>query len=164
MFFSHLLQELTVPTYVANDTFLTGGRNLADIVEADSFGLPHMDSQPAARAEDTEGPSMLVMTGPNYSGKSIYLKQVALIIYMAHVGCYVPADWATIGITDKILTRISTKETVSRIQSAFIIDLQQVSSAINLATTRSLVIIDEFGKGTDANGRYISFQTVVCQY
>ena len=95
---------------------------------------------------------MLIMTGPNYSGKSIYLKQVALIVYMAHVGCFVPADRATIGITDKILTRIATRETVSRIQSAFMIDLQQVSSALSLVTHRSLLIIDEFGKGTDANG------------
>ncbi len=96
---------------------------------------------------------MLMMTGPNYSGKSVYLKQVALIVYMAHVGCFVPADRATVGLTDKILTRISTRETVSRFQSAFMIDLQQIALAMTLATRRSLVIIDEFGKGTDSSGR-----------
>ena len=95
---------------------------------------------------------MLIMTGPNYSGKSVYLKQVALIVYMAHVGCFVPADSATVGLTDKILTRISTRESVSRFQSAFMIDLQQVALAMTLATHRSLVIIDEFGKGTDSSG------------
>ena len=95
---------------------------------------------------------MLVMTGPNYSGKSIYLKQVALIVYLAHVGSFVPASRAVIGLTDKILTRIATRETVSKPQSAFIIDLLQVSSAISLATRRSLVIVDEFGKGTDNSG------------
>jgi DNA mismatch repair protein MSH5 len=94
---------------------------------------------------------MLVLTGPNYSGKSVYLKQVALIIYMAHVGCFVPAESARIGLTDKILSRITTRETVSRTQSAFMIDLQQISLALNLATPRSLLIIDEFGKGTDAS-------------
>ena len=96
---------------------------------------------------------MLLLTGPNYSGKSVYLKQIALIVYMAHVGCFVPAERATIGLTDKILTRISTRETVSKIQSAFMIDLQQVSCAINLATRRSLLIIDEFGKGTESCGQ-----------
>jgi DNA mismatch repair protein MSH5 len=90
------------------------------------------------------------MTGPNYSGKSVYLKQVALIVYMAHVGSFVPAERATIGITDKILTRISTRESISKVQSAFMIDLQQASLALNLATHRSLLIIDEFGKGTDS--------------
>ena len=99
-----------------------------------------------------EGPSMLMMTGPNYSGKSVYLKQVALIVYMAHVGCFVPADKAVIGITDKLLTRIATRETVSKMQSSFMIDIQQVALALSLPTHRSLVIIDEFGKGTESNG------------
>ena len=90
------------------------------------------------------------MTGPNYSGKSVYLKQVAIIIYMAHIGCFVPADRAIIGLTDRILTRIATRETVSKISSAFMIDLQQITLAMALATPRSLLIIDEFGKGTDA--------------
>lgn len=66
---------------------------------------------------------------------------------------FVPADHAKIGLTDKILTRISTRETVSRVQSAFMIDLQQVSLALNLATNRSLLVIDEFGKGTEADGQ-----------
>lgn len=98
-----------------------------------------------------ESPSMLVLTGPNYSGKSVYLKQVALIVYMAHVGSFVPAERAKIGLTDKILSRVTTRETVSRSQSAFMIDLQQISLAINLATRRSLLIIDEFGKGTESS-------------
>lgn len=93
---------------------------------------------------------MIMMTGPNFSGKSVYLKQIALIVYMAHVGSFVPAESARIGLTDKILTRIATRETVSRSQSAFIVDLQQVSLALSLATPRSLLIIDEFGKGTAA--------------
>lgn len=95
---------------------------------------------------------MLMLTGPNYSGKSVYLKQIALIVYMGHVGCFVPAERAKIGLTDKILTRIATRETVSKIQSSFMIDLQQIALAINLATRRSLVVIDEFGKGTELTG------------
>ncbi|KAL9619132.1 MAG: hypothetical protein Q9160_006221 [Pyrenula sp. 1 TL-2023] len=99
-----------------------------------------------------DGPSMLVLTGPNYSGKSVYMKMTALIVYLAHVGSFVPAEYARIGLTDKILTRITTRETVSKIQSAFMIDLQQVALTLNLLTHRSLLIIDEFGKGTDASG------------
>jgi len=70
---------------------------------------------------------------------------------MAHIGSFVPAERATIGLTDKILTRIATRESVSRNQSAFMIDLQQVALAMTLATRRSLVVIDEFGKGTNSN-------------
>jgi DNA mismatch repair protein MSH5 len=100
------------------------------------------------------GPSMILLTGPNYSGKSVYQKQVALAVYMAHIGSFVPAEAAVIGITDKILTRITTRETVSKTQSAFMIDLQQIALALNHATPRSLIIIDEFGKGTDSYGTF----------
>ncbi|KAL8771108.1 MAG: hypothetical protein Q9209_003279 [Squamulea sp. 1 TL-2023] len=147
----HLLQELTVPSYVANDTFLVGGEGAGyDAARISSAGQRTGLSQVASSMPQDQ-PSMLLMTGPNYSGKSVYLKQIALIVYMAHVGCFVPADAAVIGLTDKILTRIATKETMTRMQSAFMIDLQQVTKAITLATHRSLVIIDEFGKGTDSN-------------
>ncbi len=72
---------------------------------------------------------------------------------MAHVGSFVPAERATIGLTDKILTRIATQETVSKVQSTFMIDLQQIALAMATATRRSLLIIDEFGKGTDSTGQ-----------
>lgn len=156
------MQELAVPAYVPNDTFLVGGPGPSDPTnlkeaEAENHEVTRGVSQGTADSEALKGPSMLMMTGPNYSGKSVYLKQVALIVYMAHVGCFVPADRATVGLTDKILTRVATRETVSRCQSAFTIDLQQVALALTLATHRSLVIIDEFGKGTDSSGR-ISFE------
>lgn len=140
----HPLQELTVPSYVANDCYLAGGSgNTIDVdEEASSYTVEDL--------EDIEGPSMLLMTGPNYSGKSVYLKQTALIVYLAHVGSYVPAEKAVIGLTDKILTRITTRESVSRNQSAFMIDLQQIALCTTLATHRSLVVIDEFGKGTNS--------------
>ena len=157
----HPLQELTVPAYVTNDTLLVGGPGSQDSndfqeVQVRNDGATRKISQKTAYSEASEGCSMLMMTGPNFSGKSVYLKQVALIVYMAHVGCFVPADFATVGLTDKILTRITTRETVSRFQSAFMIDLQQVALAMTLATHRSLVIIDEFGKGTDSSGRISS--------
>ena len=150
----HPLQELTVPAFVANDTNIAGGPgNEVDdpVLQAcatQQSGMAGSQVLPARDAQDY--PSMILMTGPNYSGKSVYLKQVAIIVYMTHVGCFVPADDAKISLTDKILTRISTRESASRIQSAFMIDLQQISVALNQATRRSLVIIDEFGKGTDS--------------
>lgn len=113
---------------------------------------PRRPSSPSGNTgSEADGPSMLILTGPNYSGKSIYLKQVALIVFMAHVGSFVPAESARIGVTDKILSRVTTRETVSRVQSAFMIDLQQISLALSLTTHRSLLIIDEFGRGTDSS-------------
>ena len=114
----HLLQELTVDNFVPNDTFLSREKNIA------------------------------LISGPNASGKSVYLKQVALIVYLAHIGSFVPCERARIGLVDRILTRISSTETVSAPQSAFALDLQQVSRMLRSHTTRSLCLIDEFGKGT----------------
>lgn len=142
----HPLQELAVPSYIANDCLIAGG--LGDGEDDDGVSLQFPGS--ASVQQSVEIPSTLIMTGPNYSGKSVYLKQNALIVYMAHIGSFVPADKATIGLTDKILTRIATRESISRNQSAFMIDLQQVALATILSTRRSLVIIDEFGKGTNS--------------
>jgi DNA mismatch repair protein MSH5 len=155
----HPLQELCVPTYIENDGFLVGGKS--DEGDGDRSRRGNTETI------QTEGPSMILLTGPNYSGKSVYLKQTALIVYMAHVGCFVPAEHAVIGITDRILTRIQTRESVSKVsplalflpavtdisqvQSAFMIDLQQIALSLRLATRRSLLLIDEFGKGTDSS-------------
>jgi DNA mismatch repair protein MSH5 len=145
----HPLQELTVRVYIPNDCFIAGGEGNENEDEDENVDfLPSRAS--SCPSESTSQQRMLLMTGPNYSGKSVYLKQNALIVYLAHIGSFVPAERATIGLTDKILTRISTRESVSRNHSAFMIDLQQVALSITLATRRSLVIIDEFGKGTNS--------------
>lgn len=129
----HLLHELAVPSFVPNDTLLRGGS-----------GDEEHDQGPE------KDPNMILLTGPNYSGKSVYQKQVALTVYMAQVGSFVPAEAAMLGITDKIFTRITTRESVSRMQSAFMIDMQQMAIALNSCTHRTLVVIDELGKGTDS--------------
>ncbi|KAB5579927.1 muts domain V-domain-containing protein [Coniochaeta sp. 2T2.1] len=143
----HPLQELVVPSFIANPCHISGGRD--NEVDED-VQLPPPSHQPEHDQDDQPAPSMLILTGPNHSGKSVYLKQVALIVYLAHVGSYVPADRATIGLTDKILTRISTRESMARSESAFAIDLRQAAFSINHTTRRSLILIDEFGKGTNA--------------
>lgn len=98
---------------------------------------------------NTNNGKMKVLTGPNASGKSVYLKQVALIVYMAHIGSFVPAESAVIGCVDRIFTRIRTMDSVSVGLSTFMIDVNQMSEALRDATERSLVVIDEFGKGTE---------------
>lgn len=134
----HILQELVVPSFIPNETCLHGGK-----------GKEPNHSRAMASDLMSEAPSIMVMTGPNHSGKSVYLKQVALIVYLAHIGSYVPADQACIGLTDRLLTRIATRESVSRNESAFAIDLKQAAFSINFATRRSLILVDEFGKGTN---------------
>ncbi|CAI2171965.1 328_t:CDS:10 [Funneliformis geosporum] len=137
----HPLQELCVDVFVANDTKIAGGNG---IINEDDY----MTDDTTTNSEKVAHKSVMLLSGANFSGKSVYLKQVALITYMAHIGSFVPADSATIGLTDKIFTRVQTRETVSKIQSAFMIDLQQISIALRNSTSRSLLIFDEFGKGT----------------
>lgn len=78
-----------------------------------------------------DGPKLVLLTGPNSSGKSVYLKQVALIVYMAHIGSFVPAQESLIGITDKILTRITTRESVTDSASSFMLDLVNQFKNVN---------------------------------
>lgn len=134
----HPLQELVVSCFIANDTILLGGPG------------DEQDDRSIITDQTRYLPSLMVMTGPNHSGKSVYLKQVALIVFLAHIGSFVPADGACIGLTDRLLTRMATRESVSRNESAFAIDLKQAAFSINFATRRSLILIDEFGKGTNS--------------
>mmetsp|Transcript_8433 Transcript_8433/g.15261 ORF Transcript_8433/g.15261 Transcript_8433/m.15261 type:complete len:351 (-) Transcript_8433:646-1698(-) len=90
-----------------------------------------------------------VITGPNFSGKSCYERQVGMLVYMAHIGCFIPCDKATISITDQILARITTVETCAVPQSSFQLDLSQMGTVLRRATPYSLVLLDEFGKGTN---------------
>ncbi|KAF8578057.1 hypothetical protein K439DRAFT_1654890 [Ramaria rubella] len=138
----HPLQERVVDTFVPNDTFMIGGAGVGSTMHGyANTGGSDASEHPPAR-------SVVICTGANACGKSVYLKQTALIVYMAQIGCFVPANSATLGIVDKIFTRVQTRESVSKVQSAFMIDLNQVSLALRNMTSRSLLIIDEFGKGT----------------
>jgi DNA mismatch repair protein MutS len=91
---------------------------------------------------------LIVLTGPNMSGKSTYLKQVALIVLMAQMGSFVPAEAATIGVVDRIFTRVGAREDLSAGQSTFMVEMVETANILNNATTRSLLILDEIGRGT----------------
>eukprot|EP00438_Fugacium_kawagutii_P010055 Skav204550 [mRNA] locus=scaffold3346:126542:150103:- [translate_table: standard] len=100
--------------------------------------------------EEAQSYRVQVITGANLSGKSVYLKQVGLITYMAQIGCFVPAEEAEVGLCDFIFSRIQSCETASSTTSSFMLDLSQLSLALKHATASSLVLLDEFGKGTRA--------------
>lgn len=91
---------------------------------------------------------MLIVTGPNMAGKSTYMRQVALITLMAHMGSFVPAKAASICITDRIFTRIGASDDVSSGQSTFLVEMSELSQILRNATKRSLLILDEIGRGT----------------
>lgn len=90
----------------------------------------------------------MILTGPNMAGKSTYMRQVALITLMAHIGCFVPAKEAEIALTDRIFTRIGASDDLSGGQSTFMVEMLEVATILNNATEKSLLVLDEIGRGT----------------
>lgn len=95
-----------------------------------------------------DGEIIRIITGPNMSGKSTFLRQVALIVLMAQIGSFVPASKATIGITDRIFTRIGAQDEIHAGQSTFMVEMIETANILNHATSKSLLILDEIGRGT----------------
>jgi DNA mismatch repair protein MutS len=112
-------QNVTEEKFVPNDCLLDGGEN-----------------------------RLLLITGPNMAGKSTFIRQVALIVLMAQIGSFVPAGAAEIGLVDRIFTRVGASDDLSRGQSTFMVEMNETANIVNNATERSLVILDEIGRGT----------------
>jgi len=145
-----LEQSLQDERFVPNDTGLSGRVGAR---------LPATEAQPASeprRAEDCAPhleknaafPQIGLITGPNMAGKSTYIRQVALITLLAHTGSFVPAAEARIDLVDRIFTRIGASDDLSRGQSTFMVEMTETANILNNATPRSLIVLDEIGRGT----------------
>ncbi|NLM97680.1 MAG: DNA mismatch repair protein MutS [Halanaerobiaceae bacterium] len=114
-----VVEKMTAGNFVPNDTFL-----------------------------DDDSQRFIIITGPNMSGKSTYMRQVALIVLMAQMGSFVPASHAEIGLADRIFTRVGASDDLTTGQSTFMVEMNEVANIINNATEKSLIILDEVGRGT----------------
>jgi DNA mismatch repair protein MutS len=114
-----IVEEMVEESFVSNDTYL-----------------------------DFKGANMNILTGPNMSGKSTYIRQVATIVLLAQIGCFVPAGSATISIVDRIFTRVGASDDLSSGRSTFMVEMDEAANIVNNATKYSLVVLDEVGRGT----------------
>ncbi|HUZ17800.1 MAG TPA: DNA mismatch repair protein MutS [Spirochaetia bacterium] len=137
---------------------IVGGRH--PVVEAN---LPSGDFVPNDTNLDSSGASFALITGPNMAGKSTYLRQVALIVLMAQIGSFVPAQEATIGLVDRIFCRVGAQDNLARGESTFLVEMNETANILRSATPQSLIIMDEVGRGTGTNDG-LSIAWAVCEY
>jgi len=132
------------PKLTADDVIvISGGRH--PVVEQSLIGESFIPNDTYLSNKDSQ---LIILTGPNMSGKSTYLRQIALIVLLAQMGSFVPADSATIGLVDRIFTRIGAQEDLAAGQSTFMVEMIETANILNNATPRSLIILDEIGRGT----------------
>jgi len=122
----------------------------SDLLEVRDGRHPVVETEEDYIANDVnlKNGEIMVVTGPNFSGKSCYMRQVSLIVIMAQMGCFVPASLARIGIVDRVFTRIGASDDLFAGKSTFMVEMEDVANILNNATSKSLVILDEVGRGT----------------
>jgi DNA mismatch repair protein MutS len=128
---------------------IVGGRHpvVEAMLPADSGGFVPNDVSTSSSA-DPEGAQLLVITGPNMAGKSTVMRQAALVVLMAQAGSFVPAESARVGVVDRVFTRVGASDDLARGRSTFMVEMTETASILHNATRRSLVILDEIGRGT----------------
>jgi len=126
-----------------DEIIIKGGRH--PVVERSLTDSSFVPNDTYLSNKDTQ---LVILTGPNMAGKSTYLKQVAIIVLLAQIGSFVPVDEATIGLVDRIFTRIGAREDLTSGQSTFMVEMVETAAILNNATPRSLLILDEIGRGT----------------
>jgi DNA mismatch repair protein MutS len=128
----------------------------------DLYLCAHHGSSPESES-GAAPPSLLLITGPNMGGKSTYLRQAAMLVLMAQMGSFVPADAMRFGLVDRIYTRIGASDNVARGRSTFMVEMTETATILNTATARSLILLDEMGRGTATfDGLSLAWATVEC--
>jgi len=153
--FSHLaaLHNYCRPQFDdSSDLEIVGGRH--PVIEQQEFLPPGSGGRENARFVPNDlymnstTHTILLVTGPNMGGKSTYLRQTALIVILAHMGCFVPATRARMGMVDRVFTRIGASDNLARGRSTFMVEMTETAAILNTATPRSLILLDEVGRGT----------------
>ncbi|HKN23007.1 MAG TPA: DNA mismatch repair protein MutS [Terracidiphilus sp.] len=137
------MEETREGRFIANDLYLCA----------------HHESSP--KGETAQAASLLLVTGPNMGGKSTYLRQAAMLVLMAQMGSFVPADSMRFGLVDRVYTRIGASDNVARGRSTFMVEMTETATILNTATSRSLILLDEMGRGTATfDGLSLAWATV----
>jgi DNA mismatch repair protein MutS len=144
-----VLEEMLGDNFVPNDVDLGGTSSSGGIEAPEGDGMDIGPGSPEHSCLPASAASCLALiTGPNMAGKSTFIRQTALIVLLAHAGSFVPAQEATIGLTDRIFTRVGADDALHAGQSTFMVEMTETASILNNASGRSLVILDEIGRGT----------------